>query len=194
MSLGSWALPATAWDLTHVTRAGRAQRPQATQQPLRRGSGAPPAPPWRRASPFAGSGDRGPPARAAGRFPPPPAAGSSPPRAEEKSRRPRAEAARGRVVMVTAGDKEPAAPGVGGGGGGGAGLRGPPRGPAPAAAQPGPPGGFGPASRALGLSFLVWTAGPDTLAPLTSLAGFGRAFPSFHRLLPRKDESVLRFI
>lgn len=52
-----------------------------------------------------------PPARAACRFPPPPAAGSLQPGAEEKSRRPRAEAARGRVAMVTAGDKEPAAPG-----------------------------------------------------------------------------------
>lgn len=125
MSLGSWALPTTACNLIHVTRAGRgAETPGHSAPPKERVRGSAGAPPWRRARPFAGSGDRGPPARAASRFPPPPAAGSLQPRAEEKSRRPRAEAALGRVAMVTAGDKEPAAPGDGGG----VGLRGPPSG------------------------------------------------------------------
>ena len=91
--------------------------------------------------------------------------------------------ARGRVLAAPRGREIPPAAGGGGAGTrshgdrgrqrtgsarrrGGAGLRGPPR--APAAAQPGAPGGLGPASHTRSLSFLVWTAGPDALAPLTS--------------------------
>ena len=65
----------------------------------------------------------------------------------------------GTVVMVTAGDKEPAAPAMRAAGEAPASRRPPRRPRGPAAAKPWPPGGLGPVSRPLGLSFLIWTTG-----------------------------------
>lgn len=65
----------------------------------------------------------------------------------------------GTVAMVTAGDKEPAAPAMRAAGVAPASRRPPRRPRGPAAAKPWPPGGLGPVSRPLGLSFLIWTTG-----------------------------------